>query len=375
MLNYAKYLIGGDVGSKMKIWLFCLGIVGLFCPDSVSPCTGVKLVAKDDSIIYGRTLEFGVPLETSVVVVPRGIQISGTTPLGQGLVYTTKYASLGIVISDDLSILDGLNEKGLSIGTFFFPLYADYAEITQENRSIALSPTEFSNWILTQFATVEELVLALDKVLIAPTRSEDWGGVAPPFHYIVSDQSGKCLVIEPLKGKLVTYDNPLGILTNSPSFDWHLTNLRNYINLRATNVAPLKIDNLVFAPFGQGSGMVGLPGDFTPPSRFVRSFVFCQTALPADTAEQTVFQTFHILNQFDIPLGVARSVDKDGIHADFTQATCVRDPKSLKYYFKTYQDQTVRCIDLSRFDVHAKTVKKVSTSGFEKSVDISKELK
>lgn len=92
-------------------------------------------------------------------------------------------------------------------------------------------------------------------------------------------------------------------------------------------------------------------------------------------AEQTVFQAFHILNQFDIPNGVARSVEKNGIHADFTQATCVRDPKSLKYYFKTYQDQTVRCIDLSRFDAQAKTVKRISTSGFEKSVDISKELK
>jgi choloylglycine hydrolase len=182
-------------------------------------------------------------------------------------------------------------------------------------------------------------------------------------------------VIEPLKGKLVTYDNPLGILTNSPTFDWHMTNLRNYINLRAANVAPIKVDHLTLAPFGEGSGMVGLPGDFTPPSRFVRSFVFCRTALPVDTAEQTVFQAFHILNQFDIPVGVARSVGKDGIHADFTQATCVRDPKSLKYYFKTYQDQTVRFIDLSRFDVHAKNVKIVSTSGTEKFIDISKELK
>lgn len=75
------------------------------------------------------------------------------------------------------------------------------------------------------------------------------------------------------------------------------------------------------------------------------------------------------------PFGVAHSIDKNGIYADFTQAACVRDPKSLKYHFKTYQDQTVRCIDLCRFEVHPKIVKSVSFSGFQKSVDISKEIK
>ncbi|PYJ17723.1 MAG: hypothetical protein DME96_05080, partial [Verrucomicrobia bacterium] len=96
-------------------------------------------------------------------------------------------------------------------------------------------------------------------------------GFAPEAHYIVHDASGKSIVIEYVGGKLNVHDNPLGVLTNSPAFDWHMTNLRNYVNFSMTNVPPVKLGSIKLLPFGQGSGMLGLPGDFTPPSRFVRA--------------------------------------------------------------------------------------------------------
>ena len=113
-------------------------------------------------------------------------------------------------------------------------------------------------------------------------------------------------MIEYVDGELHTYDNPIGVITNSPTFDWQQTNLRNYINLSTVNASPLTIDGVTLAPFGQGSGMMGLPGDFTPPSRFVRAVALSQDAVPGQDAEATVKVAFHILDSFDIPLGAVR---------------------------------------------------------------------
>ena len=254
----------------MKIFIALL----LLSITQLDACTGMKLTAKDGSIVNGRTLEFGVPISISIAVVPRGYRFTGTTPQGKGLVYTAKYGVVGAFALGDPLILDGVNEKGLSVGTFYFSGYAKYGDITSENQSSALSPLDFPNWIITQFASIDEVRAALSNVLIAPTSSPSWGNKTPPFHYIVYDRSGKCLVIEPVDGKLITYDNPLGAFTNSPTFDWHVANLRNYINLQAENIDPVKLGTVELAPFGQGSGMLGLPGDFTPPSRFVRAALF-----------------------------------------------------------------------------------------------------
>ena len=152
-------------------------------PHSLCGCTGIKLKAKDESIIHGRTLEFGIKVDTSIAVIPRGYQFIGTTTQGPGLRYLSKYGAVGAMTFNQLSLMDGMNEEGLSVGTFYFPGFAEYATITSENRAKALSPTEFSNWILTQFKTVDEVKEALLNVLIAPVVDKHWGGDASlPLH-------------------------------------------------------------------------------------------------------------------------------------------------------------------------------------------------
>jgi choloylglycine hydrolase len=343
---------------------------------SVEACTGIRLKAKDGSTVNGRTLEFGVQVETSSVVVPRGYEFVGTTPRGPGLKYKTKYAVSGAIAYSTMAVLDGLNEKGLCAGTFYFPGFAGYAQITDKNRAQALSPGEFCNWVLTQFATVDEVKAALNDVVIAPTVDKAWGTEAPPFHYVVYDKSGKSLVIEPIDGKLVSYENVLGTFTNSPTFDWHMTNLRNFINLTPSGVPPLKIDGLVLAPFGQGSGMVGLPGDFTPPSRFVRAAIYSIVATPSDTSESAVYQCFHILNQFDIPVGAVRTKVGDIGYTDYTSITSVKDPHTLKYYYRTYSDQQIHVVDLKKFNLDEKNIKIAKTATAQvPAVDVSADLK
>lgn len=340
-------------------------------------CTGIMLRATDGSVAHGRTLEFGITIDTSVTVMPRGHEFVGRTPQGPGLKYRSKNAVVGVICFKDLAIADGLNEKGLAAGAFYFPTFAKYADITDKNVSRALSPFDFVNWILAQFDSIADVKLAVENgdVVIAPTVIEGWGPTSPPLHYIVYDPTGKSIVIEPVDGKLKVHDNPFGVLTNSPDFDWHMTNLRNYITLRPDNVPSTEIAGVKLQQFGQGNGMTGLPGDFTPPSRFVRAVQFATTSIPATSPEQNIMQVFHTLNNFDIPRGVARETIDGKIYSDNTQATVARDPKNLKYYYRTYDDQTIRVVDMKKFDLNAKAPKMLDTKGPQSIVDMSSDLK
>jgi choloylglycine hydrolase len=338
-------------------------------------CTGMQLKAKDNSFVNGRTIEFGTSLNLGGLIVPRNYEFKGTNPDGiAGLVYRAKYAAVGGGMFGEMAIADGLNEKGLSVGTFYFPGYAGYATVTPENKSHALSPTEFANWIITQFASVDEVKNNLKTVVIVPTTPKGWP-VLPPFHYVVYDKTGKSITIEPVNGQLQVYDNLIGVLTNSPDFNWHLTNLANYINLTPNGAPPVSVNGLNLQAFGQGSGLHGLPGDFSPPSRFVRAAVFSSAALPSDNADQAVFQLFHILNQFDIPVGAVRTVAEGKVDTDSTLATTVKDSQNLKYYFRTYDDQTIKVVDLQKFDLNAKKIKVFSMAGSQPVTNISASIK
>jgi choloylglycine hydrolase len=180
---------------------------------------------------------------------------------------------------------------------------------------------------------------------VVPVEYKEFGGV-PPFHAIVHDASGDSAVIEFLDGKAKIFDDPLGVITNSPTFDWHLTNLRNYVNLSATNVPPIAIGDIRLGQLGEGSGLLGLPGDYTPPSRFVRAVTFTQAADQPATAEAAVNVAFHILNSFDIVKGVARGKHDGQVVVDFTQYTTAADLKNLRYYYRTYDNPQIRVVDL-----------------------------
>lgn len=338
-------------------------------------CTGILVQAKDQSVVNGRTVEFGIELDMSVAVIPRNISFVGKTPMGKGMRYKSKYAALGIYCFEDTVLMDGINEKGLTAAAFYFPGYASYRKVTKENQSKALSPVEFPNWILTQFATIEEVKEALQTVIIAPTILEDWGGSPPPMHYIVYDKSGRSIVIEPVDETLKVYENPLGVITNSPTFDWQLTNLNNYINLTPFNVDTSQLRGMKLFSFGQGTGMLGLPGDFTPPSRFVRAAFFSTKAVHSKNAEEAIEQAFHILNQFDIPLGIIRQKEQGQLSYDYTLLTSVKSPNTLEYFYRSYKNQDIQFIDLSQVDYNAKSIKTMKVQGGQKKQDVSSKLK
>ncbi len=312
-------------------------------------CTGVGLTAKDGGVVVGRTLEFGAPPESSVIVYPAGSEFEGRTPTGKGLKFTSKYGFCGAngFGVDDL-ILDGMNEKGLVVGLFYFPGYAEYTPPTAENAAKGMGPETVGAWLLGNFATVEEVVNAIDDIAVLPVELPALNEV-PGAHFKVEDASGRCIVIEPRGGKLVVTENPIRVLTNAPEFSWHVTNLNNYLNQTSEYPKNLDLNGLKLSPFGMGAGMVGTPGDFTPPSRFVRMVFFSQSLAQQPDSPSAVSAIFHLLNNFDIPFGAARppagTAEGD---ADFTTWAAVSDTKEGKYYWRTFGDQNIRHIDLSK---------------------------
>jgi choloylglycine hydrolase len=142
------------------------------------------------------------------------------------------------------------------------------------------------------------------------------------------------------------------VLTNSPEFTWHLTNLNNYVNLASGSIHQREIGSLDLKAFGGGSGLHGLPGDMTPPSRFVRAAFFQSTAPRLEKTEHTVVQAFHLLNNFDIPVGI-QFTDSDLVPnmPSATQITIATDLQNRRLYYRTMYNSTIRCLDLNMIDV------------------------
>lgn len=324
--------------------------LGLTLTGSANACTGIRLKAADGAVVYGRTVEFGVDVLSmgEILVLPRGTTLRGAAAGGRpGLVWTSKYLAGGAGLKGEMVLGDGVNEKGLAVGAFYHPGYAEYPKPDASDDVRSLGPFDFPTWLLTSFETVAEAKAALADVIVADAPFGPWG-FTPPLHYVIHDAKGHCLVVEVTGGKLKHFDNPLGVITNSPTFDWHLTNLGNYVKLTPVNAPSLRIGGVETRGFGQGSGMLGLPGDYTPPSRFVRAVALASSALPGKDAAETAQQAFHVLANFDIPRGAIVAKEGNQVGYDITQYTVVSDTRHSRYYFHTYTDRRVRVVDIGR---------------------------
>jgi choloylglycine hydrolase len=198
-------------------------------------------------------------------------------------------------------------------------------------------------WILSSFTTIDELKAAITQVRIITTDPR-----ASTVHWRITEPSGRQVVLEIIDQQLVFHENPLGVLTNSPDFAWHLTNLNNYVNLSAGSVNQRQVGSLQLHAFGGGSGLHGLPGDMTPPSRFIRAAFLQSTAPLLADEDATVVQAFHLLNNFDIPVGLQFANPQEAPSMpSATQVTIVSDLYNKRLYFRTMYDSSIRCIDLN----------------------------
>lgn len=336
-----------------KLLLAAAVIMSAAVFNDAAACTGITLVSKDTSYVLARTCEWGGSfLQSRYVVVPRGYTQTAITPTGtNGVVFTAEYGYVGISVMQDQFVTEGLNEAGLSAGLFFFPGYGQYEEYDQKSNSSTLVDVQLAAWILGNFSTVDEVIGAMDRIHVVALSPE-----TQTAHWRIGDASGRQVVLEIVGGKPVFHENRLGVLTNSPGFEWQMTNLNNYVNLYPGNAAPNKLaEGVTLASFGAGTGFRGIPGDVTPPSRFVRAAFYKATAPQYATGFETVKETFQILNNFDIPIGIEHASGSAAIPDNLpsaTQWTTSSDLKALRFYYRTAWNSTVRCIDLRsiRFD-------------------------
>lgn len=338
-------------------------------------CTDFQVKAEDNTIIIGRSMEFPVDLHSNVVIVPRGEQFTSINDKGvKGITWTNKYGFLGIdAYNLKNCYVEGFNEKGLAFDALMFT-GAEY-QPAEANKFVTIN--DFGSWIMGNFATVEEVKEALPKINVTGNSLKEAGGELY-FHIALHDASGKNLVIEFIGEKVKVYDNPLGVMTNRPDFEWQINNLRNYINLDAHDKTDKLLNGLKLEPTGVGSGMLGLPGDWTPPSRFVRVAYALDAALPVGNASEAINLAEHLLNIVDIPKGAIKESPAPLIHLEgYAQWVVMKDLTNLILYYKTYENTAWKMVDLKKFSLEpeARTKSIVIDDKQQKIIDVSAELK
>lgn len=331
----------------MKKKSFLLGIIVCCLPAlQTDACTGIALTAKDGSYVQSRTIEWAnEALKSEYVVIPRGQQLVSYTPTGaNGLTFKARYGTLGMAVMQKEFIAEGINEEGLSAGLFFFPRYGEYMKYNPAHNKKTLADLQVVQWMLTQFKSIDEIKAAISSVHIA--------GLEPSsvVHWRIGEPNGRQVVLEFVDGKPNFYENTVGVLTNAPGFQWHLTNLNNYVNLFPGNAPSQQLSDLTLQFLGGNSGFLGIPGDATPPSRFVRAAFYRATAPQKATGFETVHLCFHLLNNFDIPVGIEHKGNEIPDIPSATQWTSAIDLTNRKVYYKTAYNNTIRCINLSDID-------------------------
>jgi choloylglycine hydrolase len=351
---------------------FILYLLGSF--GAADACTAFRLKAADGTILAVRSMEFAVDLKYDLIVAPRNKAYTSPAPGGKGgLSWKTRYGFVGVAqFGMGLGVSDGMNEKGLGIGMLWFESDMKWQTVAPGEEKSALAQLMVGDWLLGNFSNVEEVKREIQKVKVF-NYTDPGTGLAPTVHFIVYDAEGGCLVIEYEEGACHVYDNPLGLMTNAPRFPWHLANLRQYVGMTSEVPKPYTQSGLTFPATGHGAGMFGLPGDLTPPSRFVRLAVLTRFADIQPDGARTLNLAQHIMNTFDISFGMVTDTLPDRtVRKESTQWVSYRDLTNRVLYFRTYENNNLRKVDLKKLDFSQATVKRIPMfGGAEIIVDVT----
>ena len=368
---------------KMNV-LFTLNLVWLGLVIITEACTEIRVVAKDGTVIVGRTMEFEFNLESYVVVEPVDKSHKAYMPSKcryqlAPMKWQNKYVVTYLNAWGTNMAVDGMNNAGLSVGALLFPGFAEYEELPENKcpKGGMISHLELPLWLLSTFATVQEVQDTIDcgsfpLVFQRNLRKGDPRNLLP-LHYSIQDKTGDAIVLEYTKNGRAVYNNPVGAVTNSPPYDFHMMNFRNYVQLSNYNNPTLILGDNTFNQTGQGSGLIGIPGDFTPPSRLIRAGVTKSFATPTKTSKEAVNLVFHVLNDVDIPRGVLRESPENTI-ADSTWWTVVKDLKNAALYYHDYNDLTIRVLHMNNLDNKGVVGIKVEAPEVTGFVDITEKM-
>lgn len=323
-------------------------------------CSALSWVSEDGKHLWGRNLDFNRLAEgTQITFAPRGTQYY---TCGCELEHSAKpeskrsarYAAIGtgLLFPPAVPVLyEGVNEKGLMGGQLYYRGFAQYAPQGASGR-LPLQPPFLVSHCLAQCASVEEVAeLVQTQVTLV---SVPLLGAVPPLHWSFSDRTGETIVIEPDEDGLHVYRNTIGVMTNSPGYPWHRTNLLTCAGLRDLDYGVVEYADDRQEQCFSGSGAQGLPGDWSSPSRFVRLAFLRKHAVKAEKEEEAVARMLHLFQSAAFPLGAVRvsepgeptALDAGVLPFDYTIYTAIYCAESLRVYWTTYENQRVQCADL-----------------------------
>ncbi|MHC5268702.1 choloylglycine hydrolase family protein [Enterococcus sp. LJL98] len=298
-------------------------------------CTSIFTKTLNGEYILSRTMDFTFPLEAAPLFIPKDYQwVSEATKES----FQSEYGFIGAgrLLGTTYFVADGVNEAGLSAAELYLPGEVQYNDVSDDSKT-NVAPHELILWILgncKSVAEVEEKIGSFNLMgLAAPLLN-----TVTPLHWIVTDQTGRCVVIEPTELDLRVKENPVGVMTNSPNIEWHISNLRNYLNVQPKQFKPRTFGSFVAEPFSQGTGTSGLPGGYTPPERFVRAAFFKEQITPAKNESQGINNAHHILNTVRIPKGI---VVTDNDLSDFSLYVGSMCNQTKTYYYTSYDNHQI----------------------------------
>lgn len=311
-------------------------------------CSGVRFSDNNENMYFGRNLDWSVGFGQKVLITPRDY-ILNSAFLGER---SSKYAliGMGIVAEGTPLYFDCGNEAGLAVAGLNFPGYAQYEDApVQGKRNIAAY--EFPLWVAMSFQSVDEVESALkETVIVAKPFNEKYP--VSMLHWIVGDKD-RSIVVEYTENGMEVFRDDVDVLTNQPGFGWHRENLRNYMNVDSGMPDSVNWQDAKMKPFGAGSLMRGLPGDYYSTSRFVRA-AYHNTHYPAQSTEsENISRLFHTLASVAMIDGASQMSDgnfeKTIYTGGFSSATNT-------YYFNTYEDSAIRSVRLEDYGVDGREV-------------------
>lgn len=306
-------------------------------------CTGIRFCDNNGNMFFGRNLDWSEGYGQKVVITPRGYQYHSAF-LGD---MTPKYAVIGMAIIEENKPLyfDCGNEAGLAIAGLNFPGYAKYEDSAIDGKT-NVSAYEFPLFVAMNFSTVDEVEQALKNVaIIAKPINEKYP--VSMLHWIIGDKN-RSIVVEYTAAGMQIFQNDVDVLANQPDYAWHKENLRNYMNIDSSQPAKVSWERAELTPFGTGSMMRGLPGDYYSPSRFVRA-AYLNTHYPTkSTEEENVARLFHTLAGVAMIDGAAAMASGDFEKTVYTGGFSAA---TKTYYWNTYDDVSVRKVSMSEVDI------------------------
>ncbi len=297
-------------------------------------CTAISYTQKNH--LFGRTLDYETSFGEEIVITPRIFPL----PFKRVSDIRSHYAIIGAaaVISNYPLYFDAVNEKGLSAAGLLFSDNAAYLSYAKDMKNIA--PFEFIPWVLSQCATVcEAKNLLLNTNII---KLEFCESTPPsPLHWIISDENG-AITVEPRSDGLHIYENPIGVLTNNPPFDLQLHKLSDFVALSPCDPENRFGEEIPFEIYSRGMGAIGLPGDFSSSSRFVRAAFIKENSASFETEFEEIIQFFHILRSVSLPKGCVLSKDGKEVYTQYSSCMTSRG----KYFFTSYENSRINGVDL-----------------------------